>query len=154
MPAGVFTVFSKARRRIGAGEIDLANDSFHVVLCDNTQALDQTFEGGSGDCLYADLTGELATGSGYTEGGEELENSTWTQDDEVVTFDGDNVIWTAATLTAKYAVVRVSSTGGGDYLLGFMDMDTGDANGFTVAGGDLEIQWSENGLFDLTQVFA
>src|SRR5690606_27828729 len=109
MAAGPVTVLDIALQKIGA-EIDLAADSFNVVLTTSAQPLTAAFTGGSGEALYSDLTDEVI-GDGYAAGGLPLENTAWTQAGSVVAFTADATAWDALTATAKYAVI-VRSDGG------------------------------------------
>lgn len=75
MAAGPLNVINAALVRFG-GQLDLSAPDLWAVLCDNSQALDETFVGASGQGLYSDLTGEVS-GAGYTAGGEQLSGVTW-----------------------------------------------------------------------------
>lgn len=150
MAAGPVNVLNIAMRKIGAAEIDLDGDGFHVVLCTSTQPLAPNFAGASGQALYADLTAELI-GTGYVRGGKPLENVTWTRSTAVVTFAADSTSWSALTGQIKYAVIcKVVGAGLGD-ILAVVDLETTEPTGRTSAGGDFIINWI-GGLFTLTRV--
>lgn len=146
MAVGKFTVLDISMRKIGAAEIDLDSTTFKVALTASAQALAANFVGASGNALYGDLTAEV-TGAGYTAGGADLENSTWTRSGAVVTMNADPTQWTSLNTTFKYAVVYETVSGA---ILGFFDVDDGDPVGRVVSNSDFIINWT-SGLFTLTR---
>ena len=148
MAAGPVTVLNVALEKIGAADIDLAADSFVVVLCGSAQVLNAAFTGTSGEALYSDLTDEVS-GTGYTPGGEALANPTWNRAGAVVTFAADATSWDALSATVKYAVVCRDDGGPAD-ILAIVDVETDDPSGRVSAGGDFIINWT-GGLFTLTR---
>lgn len=69
-------LFIPAKRKLLVGDtLKLSSDALKVVLCNNSQKLDEFFMGTSGDARFADLTGELPTGGGYVNGGIPLQNA-------------------------------------------------------------------------------
>jgi len=145
MPAGNFAVFNIAKKKLADGTFDLDTQTFKMALTTSAQALDATFAGTSTDCRYADLTAEVASGGGYTTGGKTL-TATWTRATGTITFDVDDQAWTASTITAKYAVIYLT-TGNAD-LLCFVDLDTGGGSVSTTAG-TLTITINASGVFTL-----
>lgn len=136
MAAGAFTPFNKAKREIAAGTFS-QDKTFKVVLTTSAQALTAAYTGD-----VAGLTAEVANGNGYTTGGKTLTNVAYSGDTGTVKFDADDVIWTSATITAKYAVVIV-----GTKALGFADLDTSNPTGMSSTAKEFEVSWSANGLF-------
>lgn len=150
MAAGPVTVLNVAMEKIGSGAIDLASDSFVVVLTTSTQALSASFVGTSGQALYSDLTNEV-TGSGYTAGGAPLTASDWTRASAVVSFTADATSWTAITATMKYAVIcSLDGSLDPEHILAVVDLELTDPSGRTSVGGDFIINWS-SALFTLTR---
>lgn len=88
--------------------------------------------------FFDDATNELATGGGYTAGGKTLTTPVVTYDaaSNQVRLAADDVQWTAATFTARYAVVRKDTgTPATSPLLFFIDFggDESVSNGaFTI----------------------
>ena len=144
MPAGNFAVFNIAKKKLADGTFDLDTQTFKMALTTSVQALDATFAGTSTDCRFADLTAEVV-GTGYTAGGKTL-TATWTRATGTITFDVDDQAWTASTITAKYAVIYLT-TGNAD-LLCFVDLDTGGGSVSTTAG-TLTITINASGVFTL-----
>jgi hypothetical protein len=145
MAAGNWIVFNIAKKKLADGTFDLDNQTFKMALTTSVQALDATFAGTSTDCRYADLTAEVASGGGYTTGGKTL-TATWTRATGTITFDVDDQAWTSSTITAKYAVIYLT-TGNAD-LLCVVDLDTGGGSVSTTAG-TLTITINASGVFTL-----
>lgn len=144
MAAGKFTVLNRAMPRLLNGSIVPGADVFKVCLCTADEGLTPEWTGGSGDALYSDLSHE-ASGTGYTEGGEDVPDVVLSPDGARVTVSAGSVVWSDATLTAKYAVIYKASTG---EVMGFADLETTDPSGRTVTATDLTLLFPD-GLFDL-----
>lgn len=122
---GPITWIDRALKKIADGTIDLASDTFHMVLLDVSQALSATFTGASGDARYADLTGEFTTASGYTNGGLALTGVALSRPAVNTT------AWTTAAaqwtltgpITLKYAAI-IDWTAANKDILAFCDFDT------------------------------
>jgi hypothetical protein len=117
----------RALKKIADGTINLAGDTFHMALLGSAQALSATFTGSSGDARYADLTAELSTTNGYTNGGLALTGASLSR------VAVNQTAWTTAAaqwtltstgITFKYAAI-VDWTAANKDILAFVDMDTG-----------------------------
>ncbi len=148
MAAGAVTIFNIAKGKLLNGTVDIDGHTFKVVLCNSTQALPATFVGASTDARYADLTGELTTGSGYTAGGVALASVTWTQATATWKFDAADTSWAGITATFKY-VVCFDDTAANDPLIWVIDCDTGGGS-VSVSAGTLTVQYNASGIFTLT----
>jgi hypothetical protein len=149
MAAGSVTLFHLAKKKLLDGTIDLDGHTFKVVLCTSAQALAANFAGSSTDCRLADLTAQLATANGYTNGGATLGSITLNQSSGTVTFDAADVVWTlSGSITAKYAVIY-DDTVVNDPLIGFIDLDTGGGS-VSPLPGTFTIQWNASGIFTAT----
>lgn len=149
MAVGAFTLFNKAKKKLGDGTIDLDSHTFLVVLCGSAQSLSASFTGSSGDCRYADLTAELATANGYTQKNKALASVTWNESGGTVTFDAADVSWTltGAGITYKYAVI-VDDTATNEDLLGFFDADNASGSAtVSPSAGTHTITWNASGIF-------
>ncbi len=147
MAAGSWTWFNRAKGRPGTGTINYTGDTLKLALTTSSQALSATFVGSSTNCLYADLTNEVANGNGYTTGGVTLASVTWTQSTGTWTFDCADSSWTSASFTAKYGVLY-DDTASGKPLLLFFELDTGGS--VTVTNGKLAITENASGVFTLS----
>ena len=101
--------------------------------------------------VYADLTNELSTANGYTNGGQTLTGVTWTQSGATCNFDANNAVWTATggPITARYAVVRLSGTFDSvvDPLIGYILLDSTPADVTATDTNTLTIAWNASGIF-------
>ena len=96
------------------------------------------------DSLYSELTGEVANGNGYTTGGATLTTtaSTYTGATNTVAMDADDVTWSSSTITARYAVIYVSTS---SQLLGYIDFGTN----MSSSNGDFKITWASTGVLKM-----
>lgn len=123
---GPMTWMDRALQKIADGTIHLSSDTFHMVLLGSSQALSATFTGSSADGRYADLTNELSTANGYTNGGLALTSAALSRPAV------NSTAWTTAaarwtltgTINFKYAAI-VDWTATNKDILGYLDMDTG-----------------------------
>ena len=147
MAAGAFTVFQIARPKILNGGFDFDSHTLKLALCDASQALASNFVGASTDGRYADLTGEMANGNGYTTGGKTLTTVTVTLAGGIAHVDADDVTWAAITKTGiKYAVLY-DDTNANKALIGFFELNAGGT--ISPVGNDLSVLWAADGIFTL-----
>ena len=132
-------IFNSFRKKMADGTIDLDSHTFYIMLLTDSYTPDAT------DAVLGDLSGEVANGNGYTTGGKALTGVTWNFSGAVATFDSDDVSWTAATFTARYAVVYDYTAATKDLMLLF---DFG-ANK-SPSNGTLSLTVNANGLFRMT----
>jgi hypothetical protein len=92
---------------------------------------------------------EVASGNGYTTGGETLGNvAVTTVGTNGAKFDADDVTWTATggSITASYAIIY-NDTDADDPPVAFIDFGGSESAG---DGTDFLIVWNSNGLFTWT----
>jgi hypothetical protein len=104
--------------------------------------------------VYADLTNELSTANGYTNGGAALGSVTWNRSGGTVTFDAADTTWTASggSIVARYAVIRKDGTANAivSPLIAYILLDTTPADVTATTGNKLTLQWNASGIFTLT----
>jgi len=149
MAAGKFKLYASAKEYIGDGTIDLDTNTFKIALftsSSNANALTNS--------VLADLTNQVASGTGYTTGGETLANVTWGQTGGTATFDADNVEWTASTgpITARFAVIYRDGTVNSvtNALVCVSLLDTAPADVTATDGNKLQINFNASGIFTLS----
>jgi hypothetical protein len=125
-------------------EADLNSDTLKVMLCTSSYTPDQDAHD-----YKDDVTNEVS-GTGYTAGGATLANVavTYTAGTNVIKFDADDTVWSAATITARYAVVYDSTpaTDGTRPLLLYIDF----GGNVTSTAGDFTIAWNASGIATIT----
>lgn len=103
--------------------------------------------------VYADLTNELATANGYTNGGLALSGVVWGQSGGTATFDANDPVWTAAggSIVARRACMRVVGTFNSqvDPLILSYLLDTTPADVTTTAGNTLTLILNALGIYTL-----
>lgn len=102
--------------------------------------------------VYADLSNELATAFGYTNGGLSLSSVGWNLSGAIATLSAGNAVWTASggSIPAfRFAVLRISGTFNTlvDPLIAYILGDTTPADiPATTAGQTLTAAWSGSGI--------
>lgn len=148
MAAGNWKRYNKFALYIGDGTFDMDADTFKMTL--HTSSYGAALTG----AVYADLTNELSTANGYTNGGLTLTGVTWTEASGTVTFDVGDAVWNASggAITARYAVIRKSGTANShvDPLVALCLLDTTPADVSAPDGNPLTIQINAAGVFTLS----
>lgn len=125
-------------------EVDWDSDTIKVALLDNTYTPDQDAHD-----YFDDISGYEITGSGYTAGGATLASKTitYTGATNVLKLDAADTQWTSSTITARYAVVYVSTgTASTSALLFYVDFD----QDVSSTNGTFTIQWHADGIGTVT----
>ncbi len=93
-------VYTKFLEKLNQKLLDLDSDDIKCVLLTSSYTPNKDHD------FYSDLTNEVV-GTGYTAGGASLANTAVTSSDtsDTAWFDSDDVLWTTATITARYAVL-------------------------------------------------
>lgn len=124
-------------------EIDLDADTIKVALCTSTYTPAQDTHD-----YFNDITNEV-TGTGYTAGGATLANKTvtYTAGTNVFKFDADDTSWANSTITARYAVIYLSTgTASTSPLIAYVDFGADVVS----SGGNFLITWDAAGIFTIT----
>ncbi len=97
----------------------------------------------NGDLAYHEISG-----TGYTSGGQEITTKSLNQSAGDTIFDGDNVLWSSSTLTARYAVIYDDTPAAVEdkKILAYLDF----GGNKSTNSADFEIQWNANGIFKTT----
>lgn len=148
MPASI-TLYNSMKEYIADGTIDLDNDTFKVALVSSAHT-----PNASTHTVYADVTNELSTANGYTNGGATLGSVTWTRSGATVTLAAADVQWTATSgsITARYAIIYKSGTANAivNPLIAYILMDTTPADITATAGNTFTLQWNASGILSLS----
>jgi hypothetical protein len=119
-----------------ADRVDWVTDTIAMSLHTSTYVPNQDT-----DQYFTSATNELATSGGYTAGGVTLASKTLTYDGptNTVRLKAADVTWTAATFTARRAVIRKNNGGVAttSHLMGYIDFGADQSPSgvdFTVKG--------------------
>ena len=114
------------KKDVMLGLHDLDSDTIKIALYTSSATLNATTD------TYT-TSNEVASGGGYTAGGETLTNASVVENGTSGCFDSDDPEWTSATFTARGALIYNDTDG--DRAIAVLDFG-GD---FTVAGGTFKI---------------
>lgn len=135
-------IYNSFKANIMNGGIDLDTDTIKVMLVTSAYTPNQdTHED------RADVTNEVS-GTGYTAGGATLASKTVTKDttDNEGVFDGADVTWSTATITARGAVIYKSTgVAANDLLICYLDFGSDQSS----SAADFTIAWNAEGLINL-----
>jgi len=136
-------LYNSFKKDIMNGNIDLDTDSIYVLLVTSSYTPDI-----DAHTKRSDISNEV-TGTGYTAAGAAITTPTVTQDNtnDKGVFDGDDVTWSTATITARGAVIYKHRGGASsaDNLIAYIDFG-GDK---VSSAGNFTIQWNASGIIAL-----
>ena len=135
--------FGKAFLSVFNDEIDWDSDTIKVALATDTYTPDQDVHD-----YFDDVTNEVS-GTGYTAGGATLASKTKAYDagTNVMKLDAADVTWASSSITARYAIVYVSTgTASTSALICYVDFGAD----VTSTNGDFTITWSADGIAKVT----
>jgi len=125
-------------------EVDWDTDTIKVALVSSSYTPNQD----SHD-YWDDVSSYEVTGTGYTAGGATLASKTvgYTSGTNVTKFDAADVSWTSSTITARYAVVYLSTgSSSTSVLIAYVDFGSDQSS----SSGTFSISWSASGIFTTT----
>lgn len=125
------------------GNVDFDGGTIKCALCTSSYTPDQDAHD-----YFNDISSEVS-GTGYTAGGATLANCaiTYTGATNTVKIDADDVSWATSTITARYAIIYVSTgTAATSPLLLYVDF----GQDYTTTGATFTITWSSSGIATLT----
>ena len=137
-------VYNALKTGLVNGDINLGADTLKVILVSSAYVPNiDTHED------YADITNEIATGGGYTAGGQALSGVAILTDlpNDRAALDANDVIWSASTITAARGAVIYKDTGtpATSKLITYIDFGTDKSS----SGGDFTIAWDSTGILRL-----
>lgn len=132
-----------------SGGIDLDSDTIVCVLLGTGYTPGRTTHS-----TWADVSAQEISGTGYTAGGVALTTKSNTHSGGTGTWDADDVSWSTATITAKYAVL-VRRAGGslvsGDLLIAYVDLNTaGGSSTVSSTGATFTVAMNASGIMTIT----
>lgn len=143
------TIYHGFHRDLFLGVHDLnATDAVLLTLHTSTYTPNQDTHD-----LFSELTNELATANGYTNGGMALANEAVSLASGTTTFDADDLTINVVTanLVWRYAVLHnTTPTTPLDPLMCYILGDDTPADVTTTPGNDLVFQWNASGIITAT----
>lgn len=150
MAAGKWKVYEKAKVNIENGTLDLDTNTLKMILLASTSNANTL----SGSEILADLTNELATANGYTNGGITLSGLSLTNTAGSVAFTFTAPVWTASggSITARFAAIYASGTLNGKVnpIVAVCLLDVTPADVTATTGNTLTITPNASGAFTLS----
>jgi len=135
-------IYNAFKMNIMNGGIDLDTDTINVMLVTSSYTPNQDTH-----IDRADVTNEVS-GTGYSSGGAAIGSKTVTQDDtdNEGVFDGADVTWSTATITARGAVIYLSTgVAANDLLICYLDFGSDQSS----SAADFTIAWNAEGIVNL-----
>lgn len=144
MAADAWKAYNSFRRDVALKLINLSTETLKVALFTAAANVANATR-----VTFADLTGELAAGNGYTAGGQVVAG-TWTMAAAVCTLDVADASWTASggPLVFRYAVLYDVTAGNRLVAWSLLDNTPADVN--LSDGGSFSLQIHASGVLTLT----
>jgi hypothetical protein len=141
MTAGSWTFTNENRKNLLNGTFDLDSDTIKCALLTSTSNIAAT------STLWSGVTGEVASGNGYTTGGITVSPLALNGTTSVTVKFGTNPTWTASggSIVARFAVVYESS----GKVICYCLLDNTPANVTVTTGNSLTIDGISTPLFTL-----
>lgn len=130
-------IYNRFKANLMNKEIDLEGDTIKVALLDDSHSFTAT------DNVWADVSANEISGTGYSAGGVELAGKSVTQA-ATTKWDGTDSSWTTASFSAWFAVVYDNTMTNDDLI---MCLDFGGEQ--AVVTGTFTIQWHADGIITL-----
>ena len=145
MAADDWKIYDSFKEKMADGTLDLDGDTFKCALFTSVLVPAQT------DDSYTALANEVANGNGYLTGGETLTTVTWVEAAGTVTFDADDISWTASggSIVGRYAIIY-DDTDAGKQLVAMSLLDNTPADVTVTDTNTLTLQLSASGVFTLS----
>lgn len=139
-------VYNSFKKNIGDGTIDWDDNSTTTIKCMLvTSSYSPDIDLHS---VKNDITNEVS-GTGYTAGGNTVANRAITQDNtnDWAKYDGDDVVWSSSSITARGAVLyKDTGDGSTSPLVAYIDFGTDQQS----VSADFTIQWNADGIFTIS----
>jgi hypothetical protein len=154
MTADAWVLHDYFKELMGDGTIDMDLDEFFMILLLSTSNISDT----AAADLYANVTNEVATAYGYTQGGSgctiSISNANqWKRTTTTVMFDCDDIVWNASggSIVCKWAAIfDTTPTSPADPIVCHSLLDNAPANITVTTGNTLTITINGAGVFTLT----
>lgn len=133
-------IYSAFGLYLGQGAIDFDNDTFKVGLLTSSYSPAQNT-----DTKWSDISGDEASGTGYTAGGVAVSSISWSRSSNVITLDFADVSWENSSITARYGALY-DDTHTDDPLIVCLDL----GSELTSSSGTFAVQFNASGILTVT----
>lgn len=136
-------VYNNFKELLLKKDTNLASDTLKLMLLTSSYTPDRDAHDFIDDCSANEVSG-----AGYTAGGATLSGQSVTQDntDDEGVFDANDVSWSTATITARYAVLyRDTGTPATSPVIAVWDFSTDKSS----SGGTFQITWNAEGVLNV-----
>lgn len=130
-------IYNRFKANLMNKEVDLEADTIKVALLDSNHSFSAT------DNVWADVSTNEISGTGYTTGGATLSGAAVTQA-STTKLDGEDTFWNSSTFTAAHAVLYDDTLTNNDLICSF---DFGGDQ--SISSGKFTIQWHADGIITL-----
>lgn len=149
MAAGNWIMYDTAKKLLCNGGIDFDSDTIKMALVTSSYTPSLSHD------EWADVSAnEVGSGNGYTTGGVTMTTTVTNSGSTTKLSASNDATWSAtgSGITARYAVLYKSGSGGGltDPVIGYSLLDTAPADVTASSGYNLVISTPAGGFFDLT----
>ena len=133
-------IYTSFKADIMNGNIDLDTDTIKVML------VTSAYTPSASHAKRSSITDEVV-GAGYTTLGKTITTPTVTNVGTNGVFDGDDIVWTSSTITARGAVLFKSRGGASsaDELICYLDFGSDKVS----TAGSFTISWNASGILNL-----
>ena len=148
MAASTFTIFNKAKGKLGSAALDLSTGIFRLVLVkSNAVGLSAGASASTWTSLQVDGVSGLATAGNYSIIGTSLTNPSWRASGAAWVFDTAD--WSLSANAVAHASIKayIIRASAGDKLIGYASLS---ATTSIAASNKLIIAMPAAGIFDLT----
>jgi hypothetical protein len=147
MAASAWLIHDKIKLYVGQKLVDFDTDDFRCNLYLSTSNIATL----SINALST-ATNQVATAGGYTQDAKVADNPTWTESAGVVTFNCDDIVWTASGsgITARFAAIWDNTVASpvADPIVCHTLLDTTPADVFAASGNAFTIEIHADGVFE------
>jgi len=136
-------VYNNFKELLLKKDTNFASDTLKLMLLSSSHTPDQDAHDFIDDCSSNEITG-----TNYTAGGATLTGASVSQDntDNEGVFDANDVSWTTATITSRYAVLyRDTGTPATSPVIAIWDFTSDKSS----SGGTFQITWNAEGVLNV-----
>lgn len=135
-------LYDHTAKNFGLARIDWEDDTIKLAL------VTSSYTPSGAHTVWADVSGNEASGTGYSAGGESLSGKSASNDK----LDASDVTFSTVTVTFRYGIIYKSGTVDSltNPLIGYVLFDDTPAD-VSVSAADYPVVWNSKGVIELAQ---